>query len=123
MGPGGRRSEDGRAAEELAERHLRANGLAIVERNVHSRHGELDLVARDGATIVFVEVRLRRPGGFGDAADSITATKRGRLVAAAQEYLARLPRTPACRFDVVLLDALDASRIVWLRDAFQADAC
>lgn len=118
MGGADRRGDDGRAAEALAESHLRAHGLAIVERNVHSRHGELDIVAREGATVVFVEVRLRRPGAFGDAADSITTAKRARLVAAAREYLARLPRTPACRFDVVLLDRLDPSRVVWVRDAF-----
>jgi len=121
MGGADRRRDDGRAAEALAESHLRAHGLAIVARNVHSRHGELDIVARDGATIVFVEVRLRRPGAFGDAADSITAAKRARLVAAAREYLARLPRTPACRFDVVLLDGLEPSRVVWVRDAFGAE--
>ena len=120
MGGADRRRDDGRAAEALAERHLRAHGLAIVGRNVHSRHGELDIVARDGATVVFVEVRLRRPGRFGDAADSITATKRARVVAAAREYLAARTGTPACRFDVVLLDGLDPSRVVWLRDAFDA---
>jgi putative endonuclease len=115
------RRADGRSAEDLAAAHLRAHGLSIVERNVHSRHGEIDLVVRDGATLVFVEVRLRRPGRHGGAADSITAAKRNRLVAAAREYLAHLPRTPACRFDVVLLDGLDASRIEWVRDAFDVD--
>ena len=118
MSGANRRGDDGRAAEALAERHLRAHGLAIVERNVHSRHGELDIVAREGTTVVFVEVRLRRPGAFGGAADSITAAKRARLIAAAREYLARLPRTPACRFDVVLLDGLAPSRVVRVRDAF-----
>jgi len=121
VGGADRRHDDGRAAEALAEAHLRAHGLAIVERNVHSRHGELDIVARDGATVVFVEVRLRRPGRFGDAADSITPAKRARLVAAAREYLAGMPRTPECRFDVVLLDGLDPSRVVWLPDAFGAE--
>ena len=121
MRAGDRRHDDGRAAEDLAERHLRERGLAIVERNVRSRHGEIDLVARDGATIVFVEVRLRRPGRHGGAADSITAAKRARLVAAAHEYLARVPGSPACRFDAVLLDGLDAKRVVWVRDAFDAD--
>lgn len=120
MPAGGTRGDDGRAAEALAALHLGARGLAIVERNVRSRHGEIDLVARDGATLVFVEVRLRRPGRHGGAADTITAAKRARLVAAAREYLARMPRTPPCRFDVVLLDGLDPSRIEWLRDAIDA---
>ena len=60
------RGDDGRSAEALAADHLRANGLAIVGRNVRSRHGEIDLVARDGATLVFVEVRLRRSGSHGE---------------------------------------------------------
>lgn len=123
MGAGRARGDDGRSAEALAAAHLQAQGLAIVERNVRSRHGEIDLVAREGGTLVFVEVRLRRPGRHGGAADSITAAKRARLLAAAREYLARLPRTPACRFDVVLLDGLDASRIEWLRDAIDDRDC
>ena len=118
--PADARHGDGRAAEALAELHLRDRGLAIVERNVRSRHGEIDLVARDGATLVFVEVRLRRPGRHGGAADSITAAKRGRMIAAARDYLGRLPRLPPCRFDVVLLDGLDPARIEWLRDAIDA---
>jgi putative endonuclease len=113
------RGDDGRAAETLAADHLRAKGLAILERNVRSRHGEIDLIARDGATLVFVEVRLRRPGRHGGAADSISAAKRRRLVAAAREYHAHLPRTPECRFDAVLLDDLDAGRIEWIRNAIE----
>jgi putative endonuclease len=114
------RAAAGTAAEDLAARYLAGQGLAIVERNWRRRCGELDLVARDGDTLVFVEVRLRRGGAFGGAAASITAAKRARIVAAAQLYLARLPRTPRCRFDAVLLDALDPARIEWLRDVIGA---
>ena len=92
--PADARHGDGRAAEAIAAEHLSGHGLAIVERNVRSRHGEIDIVARDGDTLVFVEVRLRRPGRFGGAAGSITAAKRARMTAAAGEYLARLSRTP-----------------------------
>ncbi len=66
--------------------------------------------------LVFVEVRLRRRDDFGGAAASITATKRARMVAAASLYLAGLPRTPPCRFDAIVMDALDPSRIEWLRN-------
>jgi putative endonuclease len=110
------RAAAGAHAEALAGRFLERHGLAILERNWRRRCGELDLVARDGDTLVFVEVRLRRGGAFGGAVASITATKRARLVNAANLYLARLPRTPPCRFDAVLLDALDPARIEWLRD-------
>ena len=116
--PPARRAAAGAAAEALAAHFLTQRGLAIVERNWRRRCGELDLVAREGDTLVFVEVRLRRGGDFGGAAASITAAKRARIVAAASLYLARLPRTPPCRFDAVLLDALDPARIEWLRDVF-----
>lgn len=112
------RAAAGAAAEALAARFLEDRGLAIVERNWRRRCGELDLVARDGDTLVFVEVRLRRGGDFGGAAASISRAKQARIAAAAALYLAQLPRTPRCRFDAVLLDALDPARIEWLRDAF-----
>jgi putative endonuclease len=118
--PAGSRAVAGAHAEALAAQFLAHRGLAILERNWRRRCGELDLVARDGDTLVFVEVRLRRSGAFGGAAASITATKRARLVNAANLYLARLPRTPPCRFDAILLDALDPARIEWLRDIFGA---
>ena len=106
----------GARAEALAAAFLVARGLAIVERNFRCRRGEIDLIARDGETLVFVEVRLRTRRDFGGAAASITAAKRARIAAAALFYLARLPRTPPCRFDAVLLDALDSERIEWLQD-------
>ncbi len=88
----------------------------IVERNWRRRCGELDLVARDGEVLVFVEVRLRHRGDFGGAAASITGAKRARMAAAASLYLAALRGTPACRFDAILMDGLDSRRIEWLRD-------
>lgn len=115
-----RRQADGATAEALAARHLERRGLAVIARNVRSRFGEIDLVARDGDVLVFVEVRLRRSARFGGAAASITAAKRERLVKAAEGYLATLARVPPCRFDAVLLDGLDGTRIDWLRDIVSA---
>ena len=106
----------GEQAEALAADFLAARGVTIIERNFRRRCGELDLIARDGDTLVFVEVRLRTRGDFGGAAASITASKRARIAAAAGLYLARLSRTPPCRFDAVLLDALDPARIEWMKD-------
>ena len=110
----------GERAERMAAEFLAARGVTIVERNFRRRCGELDIVARDGDTLVFVEVRLRTRADFGDAAASITAKKRARMTAAAGLYLAPLRGTPPCRFDAVLLDALDAARIEWLRDVITA---
>jgi len=105
----------GAAAEALAARFLMARGLSIVGRNYRCRDGEIDLIVRDGKTLVFVEVRLRRSQAFGGAAESITATKRRRLRLAAQHYLLGLAREPPCRFDAILLDGLGAGNIEWLR--------
>jgi putative endonuclease len=87
--------------------------------NYLCRTGEIDLVLRDGPSIVFVEVRLRTNSSFGGAAESIGPRKRARIIAAAQHYLAGKPEVP-CRFDVVLLDRLEPPRIEWIRDAFSA---
>ena len=106
----------GAIAEHLASDFLSQRGLVIIGRNFRTRRGEIDLIARAGRTLVFVEVRLRRNANYGGAAASITAAKQARLVAAASQYLARMPDTPPCRFDAVLLDGLDASRIEWLQD-------
>jgi putative endonuclease len=113
------RSEDGAAAEAMAAAYLVAQGLAIVRRNVRTRFGELDIIARDGDALVFVEVRLRKLKAFGGAAASITPAKQGRMIASARIYLAALRHEPACRFDVVLLDGLDPRRIEWLRNVIE----
>lgn len=122
---------DGARAEALAADYLVRRGLRVIERNYRVRGGEIDLVCREGDTLVFVEVRLRRHAGYGGAAESITAAKRRRLVLAARHYLARMPET-ACRFDCILLSRLDDAftagngpcdhGIEWIRDALAADA-
>lgn len=109
----------GRRAEDLCAQLLHRAGLQLVARNWRCRHGEIDLIARDGGTLVFAEVRLRHDTRFGGAAESVTAAKRARLVAAARLYLAGRPEVD-CRFDVLLLDALDGDRVQWVRDAFGA---
>jgi putative endonuclease len=113
-------------AERLAEDFLGKQGLKLVERNYRCRFGEVDLVMQHGATLVFVEVRLRKHGGrhggndFGGAAASITAGKQRRLIAAAQHYLAGRKELPPCRFDAVLLNQLSEEGIEWIQDAFAA---
>ena len=109
----------GRAAERLAARFLEARGLVIVARNFRCRGGEVDLIAREGDTLVFVEVRLRTGSGFGGAAASVDARKQAKVLCAARYYLAGRPEQP-CRCDVVALDRLAAGRIEWIRDAFSA---
>ena len=112
-------SRTGQDAENQAAQFLVRQGLSLVERNYRCRGGEIDLVCRDGATLVFVEVRLRSDPRFGGAAASVTVAKQGRIALAAQHYLAahRLHDAP-CRFDCVLIDGEAPPE--WLRDAFQA---
>ena len=116
------KKQAGDAAEALAAAFLAQHGLRVLERNWRVRGGEIDLICSDGGTLVFVEVRLRRESGcgYGGAAASITPAKQRRIILAARHYLAG-KRECVCRFDAVLLDALDAQRIEWIRDAFAAD--
>jgi len=113
------RRATGSAAEQIAAQFLEARGLVILERNFRCRAGEVDLIARHGETLVFVEVRLRAGDAFGGAAASVDARKQAKLLRAARYYLAGQPEQP-CRCDVVALDRLDANRIEWIRDAFSA---
>ena len=112
--------ERGREAEERAAAYLENCGLRVVDRNFRIRGGEIDLICRDGPTLVFVEVRLRSRSDFGGAAESITWHKRRRLILAARHYLLRRPGV-ACRFDCVLLSGMSSGAIEWLPNAFSAD--
>jgi putative endonuclease len=117
------RAARGTQAEQLAEEFLKGRGMRIVERNYRCRMGEVDLIAMDGDTLVFVEVRLRqvREGNdFGGAAASITPAKQRRIIVAARHYLAGRRTLPPCRFDAVLLNRLAAADIEWLPGAFTA---
>ena len=92
----------GKRGEDLACLELERRGYAIVARRFRVRSGELDIVARDGATLVFVEVKARAGHAFGEAAEAVTPLKQLRMVRLATEYLMRhhLNECP-CRFDVV----------------------
>ena len=92
----------GKLGEDLACRELQRRGYRILDRRFRTKGGELDIIARDGAVLVFVEVRARSGGTFGTPFDSVTWQKQHRLSRMAAIYLCqkRLPDT-ACRFDVV----------------------
>ncbi len=110
----GARGED---AENLAAAFLQQAGLTLVARNYRCRFGEIDVIARDGATLVFVEVRMRSSERYGGAAASITAAKRKKLLRTARCYLAGVARAPQCRFDALLINGNNNS-IEWLKNAF-----
>jgi putative endonuclease len=95
----------GISGENLACAELQRRGYAILERRYRTRFGEIDIIARDGPTIVFVEVKARLSDDFGGAAAAVTGWKQRRIAEMAVDYLSRrrLHECP-CRFDVVAID-------------------
>lgn len=110
------RQQLGMEGEDEALAHLTRHGLTLVTRNFLCKGGEIDLIMRDGAHLVFIEVRRRADSRHGGAAASITPHKQRRMVRAAQVYLLRCATLPPCRFDVV---AIDGGQLRWLRNVLQ----
>jgi putative endonuclease len=112
----------GKTGEDLACAELEKRGYAIIARRYRRRGGEIDIVARDGPTIVFAEVKAREGRAFGEAAEAVTAFKRRRITQLALDYMTRqrLSNCP-CRFDVVSIH-FDAGRpsIEVFQNAFDA---
>ena len=113
----------GKTGEELAVAELERQGYSIIARRYRTRHGEIDIVAREGDTTAFVEVKARATAEFGTAAEAVTPWKQRRLAAMAVDYIARngLENHP-CRFDVVAVDAAgtDCPVITVYRSAFDS---
>ncbi len=114
----------GRAGEEAAVAELRARGYRILDRNVRLRRGELDVVADDKGTVVFVEVKARRSAAYGTPAEAVTPRKQRTLIALAQAYLARRAMAGRpCRFDVAEVWVAPGGRVLRVAlvcNAFQA---
>lgn len=107
----------GASGEERATSLLVRHGLRIVERNYRCKVGELDIIARDGDTLVFVEVRTRHSAEFGSALEAVGWRKREKVSRVAMHYLAwRRPVFDEARFDVV---AITGDEIVHVRDAWR----
>jgi len=110
-------TDKGRGAEGRAVAHLASLGYQILERNARTAGGELDIVAREGGDLVFVEVRSRADDSAGRAEDTVGPAKRRRVARAAAAWLIeRNPRRDTCRFDVV---AITGDTIEVYRDAFR----
>jgi len=102
----------GKTGEDLAVRELTRRGYAILARRYRTRFGEIDIVARDGNAIVFVEVKARRTARCGLAAEAVTRWKQRRIGAMALDYLAWAGRLDApCRFDVLAIDGLGSAGV------------
>jgi putative endonuclease len=101
-------------AESRALAFLQTHGLQLVARQWRCRFGEIDLIMREGGTLVFVEVRMRRAGAFGGALESLSATKMQRMSRAVELYLSQSRHTGAARVDAVLID--ERKPIEWLEN-------
>lgn len=111
----------GQQAENIALDRLTEQGLRLIERNFRSRQGEIDLIMRDGATLVFIEVRYRKSNRYGSPQESVTRTKQLRLLATAAFYLKRYRYEGPTRFDVAALTpGLDGLELDWIKGAFDA---
>ncbi len=113
----------GNEHEMLAVKYLEKSNLEILHRNFRSKLGEIDIIAHDGAYLVFIEVRYRKHNEFGSAAESVTFSKQQKIIRAAQFYLQA--RTWAqqlnCRFDVIAISgSIELPHIEWIKDAFNA---
>lgn len=113
--------QQGDAAEDQALAHLQAVGLTLIARNYQCRRGEIDLIMRDADAVALIEVRQRSHPGYGSAAESVTAHKQRRLIAAASHWLSQHPEyaNSPLRFDVIGIDG--TGQLDWIRDAFAAD--
>ena len=100
----------GKWAESFAAAALEDRGMRIVGRNFRTRFGEVDLIATDGETLCFVEVRARKSSAFGAASETVTASKARRIIAASQEYLQQNARWRDWRIDVAAVELDQWSR-------------
>ena len=120
--PTRRRKIHGETGEDLACRELRRRGYAILARRYRTRHGEIDIIARDGDVLVFVEVKARSGQEFGGPLAAVTLAKQRKVARMALDYLTRSQLTAvACRFDVVGLFVKDGrTTFEVVRNAFGA---
>mgnify|MGYP001004929930 CR=1 FL=1 len=112
--------DKGRGGEDLALAHLQKKGYVILERNYRCRYGEIDLIAKDGPTMVFVEVKSRRSNIFGSPEEAVGIAKQKKLSTVALYYLMEKHLDDRCaRFDVVtVMTAEEKPEIRIIRDAF-----
>ena len=112
----------GQRGEKLAADFLRQRGHVIIERNYRNKFGEIDIITRDGDTLVFVEVKTRKSQRYGGAAAAVTAKKQRQITMVALAYMAGQPAQTAARCDVVCvtIDAMGQIQLSLIENAFEA---
>lgn len=112
----------GARGEDLAVRYLKKKGYKVIERNYRCQWGEIDLIAREGDTLIFVEIKSRSSSGFGLPQDAVNRFKQNKLIEVARAYLAerRLTDDITMRFDVVAVQLTPSGpEMELIKDAFQ----
>jgi len=114
--------EIGSQTELFAEQYLIQQGLTTVDKNIHCRQGEIDLIMQDGDTFVFIEVKYRKSANFGGAIAAISVSKQKKIKHCAAFFLHKAQlneyNTP-CRFDVIALEGdINKPSVTWLKNAF-----
>ena len=113
----------GISGEDLACRELERRGYSVLARRYRTRFGEIDIICRDGPTIVFVEVKARTNDRYGEPAEAVTLHKQAKVTAMAEDFLAkRHLRGVPCRFDVVAVEFEPGAglKVVVFQNAFDA---
>jgi putative endonuclease len=115
-----RHNDIGHAGEAIAKRYLEERGYRILETNWRYRRAEVDLIAMDGKTLVFVEVKTRNTTAFGEIEDFVTRKKEDLLIAAAHAYMEHIDHDWEIRFDIIAILYLDEQSysVKHLEDAF-----
>lgn len=113
------KKEIGGLGEDFAVHYLKSRGYRVLKRNFRCRLGEIDLIAKDGKTLVFIEVKTRRNHRYGTPQEAVTLAKQAKLRKVAAYYLQRLDQDIPCRFDVLAVTIKDGTpQPVLIRNAF-----
>jgi putative endonuclease len=118
------RKDLGVKGEDLAVRYLKKKGFKVIQRNYHCPMGEIDLIAREGDTLVFIEIKARSSSEYGLPQDAVDRFKQKKIIQAAKAYLAEhhLTEDIPARFDVVAIHLTPAGPAIELiEDAFQIE--
>lgn len=94
------RSEIGRNGEAFCEEYYRKKGYEILEKNYHSRYGEIDVIAQNGNTVAFIEVKTRAENALGRPAEAVSKAKQKKIILTAFRYAENFPLDTECRFDI-----------------------
>jgi len=109
----------GKVAEQLACDYLTENGLKFIDKNFHSRYGEIDLIMQHQNTLVFIEVRYRKNLNYGGAKESVTPSKQQKIQKTALFYMQQKGREYNARFDVIAMTGESPNlKIEWIKNAF-----